>query len=248
MLRRVLGLYPLLLAAAVWEAVAKCGLVRPLFLPPLSVVLAGMPALLQEGELTGPLLTSLYRAAAGLAIAMVAGLVTGLLIARVRWVRLLVGPLVAFGAPAPKIALLPVFIAWFGIGHFSKILLVAMTAVFPFILAAQAGAEGVPMRQIWAARAMGTSEFDLFRRVVFPSALPALLTGLRVAVPYALITAFTAEMIAGGGGLGGTLVMAQRYFETPTVFADILLMLAVGYVVDLGLVRLQRTITPWSEA
>jgi ABC-type nitrate/sulfonate/bicarbonate transport system permease component len=217
-LRRILSLYPLLLAAAVWEAVARGGLVHPLFLPPLSVVLAGMPALLQEGDIAGPLLTSLYRAAAGLAIAMVAGLVTGLLVARVRWVRLLLGPLVAFGAPAPKIALLPVFIAWFGIGHFSKILLVAMTAVFPFI------------------------------RVVCPAALPALLTGLRVAVPYALITAFTAEMIAGGGGLGGTLVMAQRYFETPTVFADILLMLAVGYVVDLGLVRLQRTITPWSEA
>jgi ABC-type nitrate/sulfonate/bicarbonate transport system permease component len=247
-LRRILSLYPLLLAAAVWEAVARGGLVHPLFLPPLSVVLAGMPALLQEGDIAGPLLTSLYRAAAGLAIAMVAGLVTGLLVARVRWVRLLLGPLVAFGAPAPKIALLPVFIAWFGIGHFSKILLVAMTAVFPFILAAQAGAEGVPVRQIWAARAMGTSGFDLFRRVVCPAALPALLTGLRVAVPYALITAFTAEMIAGGGGLGGTLVMAQRYFETPTVFADILLMLAVGYVVDLGLVRLQRTITPWSEA
>ncbi len=238
-------LYPLLLAAAAWEAAGRLGLVRPLFLPPLTSVLAAMPGLLRDGELAGPLLTSLYRAAAGLAIAMVAGLVAGFLIARVRWARLLLGPLVAFGAPAPKIALLPVFIAWFGIGHLSKILLVAMTAVFPIVLAAQAGAEGVPLRQIWAARAMGTSGFALFRRIVFPAALPALLSGVRVAVPYALITAFTAEMIAGGGGLGGTLVMAQRFFDTPTVFADILVMLAVGYVVDLGLVRLQRRVVPW---
>ncbi len=117
--------------------------------------------------------------------------------------------------------------------------------MFPFILAAQAGAEAVPVRQIWAARAMGTSGPALFWRVVIPAALPALLNGLRVAVPYALITSFTAEMIAGGGGLGGTLVMAQRYFETPTVFADILVMLAVGYVTDIGLVWLQRRITPW---
>ena len=245
MLRRCLALYPLLLLAVVWEAVARSGLVRPLFLPPLSTILAGMPGLLSGGDLAGPLLTSLYRAAAGLAVAIVVGLVTGLLIARVRWARLLFGPLVAFGAPAPKIALLPVFIAWFGIGHVSKIVLVAVTAVFPFILAAQAGAEAVPVRQIWAARAMGTSGRALFWRVVIPAALPALLNGVRVAVPYALITAFTAEMIAGGGGLGGTLVMAQRYFETPTVFADILVMLAVGYVTDVGLVRLQRRVTPW---
>ena len=201
-LSRLLRLYPLLLVALVWEAAARGGLVRPLFLPPLSTVLAGMPGLLRDGDLAGPLLTSLGRAAAGLVIAMAAGLILGLAIARLRWARLLFGPLVAFGAPAPKIALLPVFIAWFGIGHFSKSLLVAATAVFPFILAAQAGAEGVPMRQIWAARAMGTSSLALFQRVVFPAALPSVLNGVRVAVPYALITAFTAEMIAGGGGAG----------------------------------------------
>lgn len=245
--RQLAALYPLLLAAVMWEATARAELVRPLFLPPLSTVLAAMPVLFRDGELAGPLLTSLLRAAGGLAIAMVIGLILGLAIARVRWAKLLFGPLVAFGAPAPKIALLPVFIAWFGIGHVSKVLLVAATAVFPFILAAQAGAEGVPLRQVWAARAMGTSGMALFRRVVLPAALPALLNGVRVAVPYALITAFTAEMIAGGGGLGGALVLAQRYFETPTVYADILVMLAVGYVVDLGLTRLARRIIPWYE-
>ena len=247
MLRRILRLYPLLLVAVLWEATARTGLVRPLFLPPLSAILAGMPALLRDGDLLGPLVISLYRAAAGLAVAMAVGLVTGLSIARVRWARLLLGPLVGFGAPAPKIALLPVFIVWFGIGHVSKILLVAATAVFPFILAAQAGAESVPVRQIWAARAMGTSGLALFRRVVLPAALPALLNGVQVAVPYAMITAFTAEMIAGGGGLGGTLVMAQRYFETPTVFADLLVMLAVGYGVDVGLGWLRRRVTRWHE-
>ena len=182
---------------------------------------------------------------AGLAIAMAVGLVIGLLIARQRWMRILLGPLVAFGAPAPKIALLPVFILWFGIGHVSKILLVAITAVSPFIFAARAAAEAVPMRQIWAAQAMGTAGFALIRRVVLPASVPALLTGVGIAVPYARITAFTAEMIAGGGGLGGTLVMVQRYFETPTVFVDILVMMAVGYAVDIAIGALCRRIARW---
>lgn len=240
-------LYPLALVALAWEVVARAGVVRPLFLPPLSAILAQMPGLVQGGDLTGPLLISLYRAAAGLAVATVVGLAIGFLTARARWARVLFGPLVAFGAPAPKIAFLPIFVLWFGIGHTSKILLVALTTVFPFILAAQAGAEGVPVRQIWAARAMGTSEFALFRRIILPASLPVLLSGMRVAVPYAIITAFTAEMIAGGGGLGGTLVMAQRYFETPTVFADILVMAAVGYVVDIALLALHRRVARWHE-
>jgi ABC-type nitrate/sulfonate/bicarbonate transport system permease component len=247
MARNLLKLYPLLLAAALWEAVARLGLIRPLFLPPLSGVLAAMPSLLLDGDLLGPLLISLYRAAAGLLIALVAGLLIGFAIARRPLARVLFAPLVAFGAPAPKIAFLPIFILWFGIGHLSKILLVAATAIFPFILAAQAAAETVPTIQIWAARAMGTSGWHLLRRVLLPASLPSLLSGIRVAVPYALITAFTAEMIAGGGGLGGALVMAQRYFETPTLYADLLVMLIVGYLIDVGLIALQRHFLRWHE-
>jgi ABC-type nitrate/sulfonate/bicarbonate transport system permease component len=247
MVDRVTRLYPLVLVAILWEVVGRLGLVRPLFLPPLSVILAQMPGLVRDGDLIGPLLISLYRAAAGLLIAMVVGLPVGFMIARVRAARLLFGPLVAFGSPAPKIAFLPVFILWFGIGHVSKILLVSLTAIFPFIFAAQAGAATVVMNQIWAARAMGTSDTRMLWQVVFPAALPSLMSGIRVAVPYAIITAFTAEMIAGGGGLGGTLVLAQRYFETPKVFADILVMLAVGYVVDVGVVGLRRRVLRWHE-
>jgi ABC-type nitrate/sulfonate/bicarbonate transport system permease component len=247
MARQLARLYPLLLAAGLWELVARLGLVRPLFLPPLSTVLAAIPSLFLDGDLLGPLLISLFRAAAGLLMALVGGLPIGFAIARQAWARALFAPLVAFGAPAPKIAFLPIFILWFGIGHLSKILLVAATAIFPFILAAQAAAETVPTIQIWAARAMGTSGWHLLRRVLLPASLPSLLSGVRVAVPYAIITAFTAEMIAGGGGLGGALVMAQRYFETPTLYADLLVMLAVGYLTDLGLIALQRRCLRWHD-
>lgn len=244
---RIARLYPLLLLALLWEAVTRLHLVPPLFLPPLSVVLASLPQLLAQGDLAMPLLISLYRAAIGLVIAGVLGILLGLLIARVRWARLLFAPLVAFGAPAPKIAFLPVFILWFGIGHVSKIALVALTSIFPFIFAAQDGAEAVPRQQIWAAQAMGTGPWQLLAGVLLPAALPALFSGLRIALPYAIVTAFTAEMIAGGGGLGGALVMAQRYFETPTVYADIVVMLAVGYLLDIGLLALRHRWLRWQE-
>jgi ABC-type nitrate/sulfonate/bicarbonate transport system permease component len=104
----------------------------------------------------------------------------------------------------------------------------------------------VALNQIWAARAMGSSELTLLWRVVLRASLPSLFSGLRVAVPTALLTTFTAEMVAGGG-LGGALILAQRYFESPTVYAYLLVMLFCGYVLDVELLRLRRRLLHWHE-
>jgi ABC-type nitrate/sulfonate/bicarbonate transport system permease component len=245
--RTVIAAYPLILLAIVWEAVARLGYVRPVFLPPLSAVIERMIPLTLAGDLLQPLMVSLYRAAVGLALAILLGVAIGFLMARVRAVRWLLDPLIAFSFPSPKIAFLPIFILWFGIDHLAKIALVAFTCVFPFIVSAYAGATTVPTNQLWAARAMGTTSLALLWRVVLPASLPSLMSGVRVGVPYALVTAFTAEMIAGGGGLGGEMVLAQRYFETPTVFVYLLVMLATGYLIDHGVLALRRRVLRWHE-
>ena len=245
--REVGALYPLMLVAIAWEVTARLGVIRGIFLPPLSTVMELIPKLVADGQLIEPLFVSLFRATAGLLLALVVGVTLGFSMARNRIVRYLIEPLVSFGFSSPKIAFLPIFILWFGIDHVSKILLVALTSVFPFIVSAYEGARNVTVNQLWAARAMGTSNMLLLQRVVLPASLPSLMSGLRIAVPYALMTAFTAEMIAGGGGLGGALVLAQRYFETPTVFAYILIMLGTGYVLDIAFIWGRRHVLRWHE-
>ena len=247
LVRRVRALYPLALVAITWEVTAQLGVIRGIFLPRLSTVIELIPKLAAEGQLFQPLLVSLYRAAGGLLLALFAGVTLGFMMARNRVVQFLIEPLVSFGFSSPKIAFLPIFILWFGIDHVSKILLVALTSVFPFIVSAYEGARNVTINQLWAARAMGTSNIALLQRIVLPASLPSLMSGLRIAVPYALMTAFTAEMIAGGGGLGGALVLAQRYFETPTVFAYILIMLGTGYVLDIAFIWARRHVLRWHE-
>lgn len=244
----VLSIYPVVLMALAWEAIARLGLVPPVFLPPLSRVVVSLADQIVNGDMLSALFVSLYRAAAGLAIAMVGGILIGLLMSQVRWFRWLMNPVVLLGFPAPKVAFLPIFILWFGIDHLSKIALVAFTSIFPFIIVAQAGAATVSRVQLWAARAMGDSRMGIIWRVVLPAAFPSLMSGIRVAVPYALISAFTAEMIAGGGGLGGDLVYAQRYFETTTVFTILLVMLATGWLIDQGLIVLRRRVLRWHVA
>ncbi len=239
--------YPLLLVLAVWEFIAQMGFVRPIFLPTVTQVLGQFWTLFGEGEIVTPLIVSLYRAFAGLALAVVFGVVIGLLMARSGLAHWAFDPLVSLGFPAPKIAFVPIFILWFGIDHLSKILLVAFTCVFPMIVATHHGAMTVSRTIIWSAEAMGTSERQLLTRVIFPSALPYIFAGIRVTVPVALIIAFTAEMIAGGGGVGSLLMFAQRFFQTPTVFVYILVMLASGLLLDRLMVRLQRRLMPWQD-
>ena len=239
--------YPLLLVLLLWELVARAGLVRPLFLPTVTTVLEQFWVLLFEGEIVAPLLVSLYRAFAGLALAVVFGVLAGLWMARSKWAHWALDPLVSLGFPAPKIAFVPIFILWFGIDHLSKILLVAFTCVFPMIVATYHGAAAVSRTVIWSAEAMGTSERKLLSRIIFPAAQPYIFSGVRVTVPVALIIAFTAEMIAGGGGVGAALMFAQRFFQTPTVFVYILVMLATGLVLDLVILRLRHWLIPWDD-
>jgi ABC-type nitrate/sulfonate/bicarbonate transport system permease component len=239
--------YPLLLVLLLWELVARAELIRPLFLPTVTTVLEQFWILLFEGEIIAPLLVSLYRAFAGLALAVVFGVLAGLWMARSKWAHWALDPLVSLGFPAPKIAFVPIFILWFGIDHLSKILLVAFTCVFPMIVATYHGAAAVSRTVIWSAEAMGTPERKLLSRIIFPAAQPYIFSGVRVTVPVALIIAFTAEMIAGGGGVGAALMFAQRFFQTPVVFVYILVMLATGLVLDLLMLRLRHWLIPWDD-
>ncbi len=240
--------YSVLLFAALWEAITRAGLVRPVFLPRLSTVLATLWQLLLSGEAEAELGTSLARAGIGLLLAIALGLGLGLAMSRSRGLRWLLNPFVAAGFPAPKIAFIPIFTLWFGIDSTSKIALVAFTCVFVVVISTVAAAAAVPERLIWSAQALGTRPGRILWRVVLPACLPQLFTGVRVCVPVALITAFTAEMISGGGGAGTALMYSERFFETPEVYAYIILMLAVGFLFDFGLVALQRRLFPWEAS
>ncbi len=242
-----LASYPLLLVLLAWELTARAGLIRPLFLPSLTEIARQFWVLLLDGEIIDPLLVSLYRAFAGLALAVVIGVAAGLVMARSRFVDWALDPFVSIAFPAPKIAFVPIFILWFGIDHLSKILLVAFTCVFPMIIAAHHGALAVSRTVIWSAQAMGTPRRKLLRRVIFPAALPYIFSGVRITLPVALIIAFTTEMIAGGGGVGAALMFAQRFFQTPTVFAYILLMLSAGFLLDRLMLSLREQLLPWEE-
>lgn len=230
-----------------WEAVARSHVTPPLFLPPFTTAAAQLARSVADGTLPGDLALSLFRAFSGLALATGLGTFLGLLMARSRFVQWLVDPLVALAFPSPKIAFIPIFILWFGIDSLSKVLLVAFACVFPVIIGAYSAARAVNRILFWSASSLGASRADMFLHLILPACYPRIFTTLRIALPVALITTFTAEMVAGGGGMGATLIYSQRFFESPTVFAYILAMLGAGLLLDAGMLKFQARFLAWAE-
>jgi ABC-type nitrate/sulfonate/bicarbonate transport system permease component len=223
-----------------WEATARLQFAPPLFLPPFSAVMEQLWNGILDGSLLWDLSVSLERAFLGLLLAAAGGILLGIAMARNRFVYWLFDPIVALGFPSPKIAFLPVFIVWFGIYSLSKILLVAFACVFPIVIGTYSAARGINRFLIWSGFSMGASNVTMLMRVILPACCPRVFAAMRVALPVGLITTFTAEMVAGGGGMGATLMYSQRFFESPTVYAYIVVMLVVGLLLDAAMVRIQR--------
>jgi ABC-type nitrate/sulfonate/bicarbonate transport system permease component len=236
------------LVLIVWESAARSKIVPDLFLPSFSAVIFTLRDTIADGTLLLDLAVSLYRAFAGLALAIVVGVALGIMMARSSLVRWFFDPFIRLAFPAPKIAFLPIFVLWFGIDHTSKVLLVAFASVFPIVIATYSAAISVNRLLIWSALSLGSSQSRIMWRIILPACYPRIFAAFRVAVPVALITAFTAEMVAGGGGMGATLMYSQRFFESSTVFAYILAMLLVGLLFDKTMLVIRDKFPSWRES
>ena len=230
---------------AAWEIFARSGLVTPFMLPPLSTVLERIWSDALSGELFINIGLTLYRAMVGFLIAAVGGIVLGMAMSRSVSINWLFDPIISVGFPMPKIAFLPVVILWLGFYDVSKISMVVLDAIFPVVTATLAGIRGVERELIWSARNMGASERELLWQIVFPAALPQIMTGLQVALPISLIVAVVAEMLMGGYGLGGAMMTASRFADSRGVFAGIVEIAVVGYVLVKAMAFIRRRLLLW---
>ncbi len=231
--------------AALWEFGARYGAINPFLLPPLSAVLGRLWDDLISGAVLVDLGLTLYRALLGFAIGAVIGVPVGILMSRSALVRWFFDPLISIGFPMPKIAFLPIFILWFDIYDTSKIIMVAFSCFFPIVSATWAGTSSLDKWPIWSARSLGASERELLWEVYLPMAMPQILTGLQVALPVGMITTIVTEMLMGGRGIGGTMITAGRFADLLGVFAGIIEIIILGFVVVKSLELIRRRLLVW---
>src|SRR3974377_1903909 len=193
---------PLLFLAIAWELASRLDLVSSTALPPLTDVIRAWIDLIKDGEPITNGLASLYRAAAGLTLAIVLGAALGIFMAWWKPVNALFAPIVEIFYPLPKSALIPVTVIWLGFGDGSKILLIFLGCMLPVTLGAYNGARGADRLLIWSARAMGAGRLLVLRDVVLPCALPELLNGIRTALALAFVLLVSSELIVAQQGFG----------------------------------------------
>lgn len=234
---------------ALWWLASHLQWLPPVLLPTPEAVLRKLVRLYTDGfddaTLTQHLAASLSRIALAFALALVTAIPAGIAIATSRIARGVLDPIIEFYRPVPPLAYLPLMVIWFGIGELSKVLLIYFTIFAPLAIATAAGANRVATSRLLAAQSLGATRLQLLVHVVLPSALPEILTGVRIALGAGWSTLVAAELIAATRGLGFMVYSASRFLVTDVVIAGILLIGAIALVLELGLRALQRKLTPW---
>jgi NitT/TauT family transport system permease protein len=206
-----------------------------------------IPAILSDrGDLIN-ILASLRRMAIGFSLAVVLAIPLGLMMGRSRAVASFFNPLLMVIYPVPKAALMPVIMLWLGVGDVSKTLVIFLGVSLPIIYHSFQGAKAVEEKMLWSGAAMGMSAPRRMLRIVLPAALPEILTGCRTGLVIALITMVTSEMIARQSGAGNILFNALDMAQYDTVFAMIIIIGAMGIILDAAFERLRGALVKWSE-
>jgi NitT/TauT family transport system permease protein len=242
------GLPPLIAAAALltlWELAARVFDISGL--PPAHLALREVPAILSDPEALLNILASIRRMLIGFALALSFAIPVGLMMGRSRLIAAFFNPLLMIIYPVPKAALMPIIMLWLGVGDTSKTLVIFLGVSLPVIYHSYQGARAVEEKMLWSAAAMGMSARARLLRVVFPAALPEIMVGIRTGLVLALITMVTSEMIARKQGVGDILFNALAMAQYETVYATIVIIGLLGFLIDVGFEWLRPRLVGWAD-
>jgi ABC-type nitrate/sulfonate/bicarbonate transport system permease component len=243
-----LGTATLLCLLAALEAAVRAGLVNAALVPPPTVVAQRVVGILASGSFAAPLGHTLYLLAVAFAIGCALAVAAGLLMGRFPRVHGLLEPLVEVLRPLPKPALLPPLILFLGLGDAMKLTVVALGVFFPVLINTVQGVRGTDPVMLDTARTFQHGGAAQLWKVVLPSALPLILSGMRVSLGIGLVLVVIAEMMAGTGGIGYLVIDMQRSFRIPDMYAWSVILAVLGYALNEAFLRIERRAIHWSGA
>jgi NitT/TauT family transport system permease protein len=218
--------------ALLWWAVTAAGLVRPLFLPSPGRVLARLGELAAGGQLAGDMAISIYRIVVGFLISTAFALPIGILIGSYRAYEAAIEPFVDFIRYMPVVAFVPLTILWTGTGDAQKFLIIWIGTFFQQVLLVMDNVKAVPRDFVNLGRTLEMSETKILLRIVLPSAMPQIWDSMRISLGWAWTWLVVAELVAATSGIGYRITTAQRFFQTDTIFAYLLLLGVLGLATD----------------
>lgn len=244
-----LSICSILLFFFVWWLVTFMGWVKPLFVPSPMAIVSKFISVWNKGY-TGTsfldhVVISTVRVFGAFLLACVIGIPLGLAMGMSPIMRGIFDPPIEFYRPIPPLAYLPLMIIWFGIGETSKVLLIFLSVFAPVVLGARSGVKSAAIEQIHAAYSFGATRWQVMRHVIMPSAMPEILTAMRIGVGFGWTTLVAAEMVASTKGLGYMVLSASQFLQTPVVIMGIFVIAAIAFAFDLLMRFIERRLVPW---
>lgn len=231
-----------------WKAYVAYFEVSPLVLPPPEKVLSAFVRLLQREDTYFHIYTTLVECLGGFCIAVIVGIILGQLLGRVEILDTILKPFVIALQLTPKVALIPLFILWFGFGIESKIIISALLGFFPVFSNSYLGAKSVNTGLVEVFQVGQAGAWQRFRLLILPSSLPYILTGMEMAIVLAIIGAVVSEFVAGSRGLGYLATIKLQDLEVDTLFAVVIMLAMIGFVLYFLVGSLRRVVIPWHES
>jgi ABC-type nitrate/sulfonate/bicarbonate transport system permease component len=228
-----------------WEVLARAEFVAAVSFPPFSEVFVTFWRLLFEGTMLQQLLPSLKRLVIGYLLAFVLGVALGILMGYFRSAYNFLEPITEVLRPIPSPAYIPIAILFFGLGDEMKIFMIAFASFFPILLNTYSGVRSVDVIQINTARTFALRASAILRKVIIPAASPQILTGMRISVAVALILVVISEMVASVDGIGYYILSAQRSFRVREMYAGVLTLGLLGYILNWLFLTFERAVIHW---
>ena len=243
--RRWVGFFVFVFLILIAEWGTRAGWISALTLPRPSDVFETFQELYTTGLLFQHLIPSLTRLAVGAAMGAGFGIALGILIGLFSYVRAGLVPLVAAIFPIPKIALLPLFVIWFGIGEGSKYALIAFGTFTPTVVATYGAVDNVDRTLIRMGQSFGLSWLSIVRKIVIPGAMPGILSGLRISLAIAIILLVAAEMLGAEYGIGAYILQAGSLYDLERLFAGVVILSILGVLTSGAIALIERRVLAW---
>jgi len=238
---------PLLLAAmvAIWHVYVEASGISAFILPSPHAVWVEWLHLLDNPRAWTHTWATVYATLAGFGYAIVIGIGLGILIGRMPWLEATLNPFIVATQVVPKVALVPLFVVWFGFGITSKIIVAAVLAFFPILTNTVLGVKSIDEGHRDVMTSLNATRWQIFRRLELPSSMPYILTGLEVGIVLAVIGAVVGEYLGGNRGLGYLLIARMNAFQTDEMFAVLIHLTLLGFVFYFSIGALRRFLIPW---
>ena len=241
----ILGGSAVVLVLAVWQACWSAGWISPLFLSGPSAIAKQFWETLRHGTLLADMVYSGRNFLVGFILALVSGVVVGVIVGWYRTARLLFDPFLNALYATPRIAMVPMIIIWFGVGMWSKVFIVFLSSFFPILVNTVGGIRTIDPDLLRAARAFCASDWQIFKTVAIPGSVPFILTGVRQGVALGLIGVVVGEMFGGSQGVGFMVAYGGQTFATDTLFVGVLIIAFAGILLTSLAEKLERRFSRW---